>query len=113
VTTDRAQPTDQTHQVLPFRRRGVSPGSALQFRLPASQTQTSGDDLARYEGGGGEDNYRHRMLVNLAGLVVTVALATAGAWLAITIADMRKNQDCYLSGRRNCTPIDAQSLQNR
>jgi len=22
------------------------------------------------------------------------------------IADMRKNQDCLLSGRRNCAPID-------
>jgi hypothetical protein len=24
---------------------------------------------------------------------------------------MRKNQDCYLSGRRNCTPIDVKVLE--
>jgi hypothetical protein len=49
------------------------------------------------------------MLVNIAAIIFTIVLASAGAWLAIKIADMRKNQDCYLSGRRNCTPIDMQS----
>jgi hypothetical protein len=38
------------------------------------------------------------MIVNLAALAFTVALAVAGVWLAIQIADMRKNQDCLLSG---------------
>ena len=112
VIPDRAPSSDQDHQVLPFRRRGAPPSNAFQLRWPA-RAHPGGDDLARYERGGAEDNYRHRMLVNLAGLVVAIMLATAGAWLAITIADMRKNQDCYLSGRRNCTPIDVQSLQNR
>jgi hypothetical protein len=73
----------------------------------------SPDSLAKYEGGAAEDNYRHRMAVNVAGFVFTVALAAAGVWLAVTIADMRKNQDCFLSGRRNCTPIDTQSLPSR
>jgi hypothetical protein len=67
--------------------------------------------LAKYEGGEADDNYRHRMLVNFAALAVTVALASAGIWLAIQIAEMRKNQDCYLSGRRNCTPIDVKVLE--
>jgi hypothetical protein len=66
-------------------------------------------DLAKYERGDVEDDYRHRMWVNLAAIIVTVMLASGGAWLAIKIADMRKNQDCYLSGRRNCTPIDLQA----
>src|SRR5262245_63318815 len=53
------------------------------------------EDLAKYEGGGEQDdNYRHRMMVNLTALGVTIALALAGVWLAIQIADMRKNQDC-------------------
>ncbi len=65
---------------------------------------------AKYEGGEvDDDNYRHRMMVNLAALAFTVVLAIAGAWLAIQIADMRKNQDCVLSGRRNCTPIDVKA----
>jgi hypothetical protein len=29
----------------------------------------------------------------------------------IQIADMRKKQDCVLSGRRNCTPIDVNVLE--
>jgi hypothetical protein len=27
-------------------------------------------------------------------------------WLAISIADLRKNQDCALTGRRGCMPIE-------
>jgi hypothetical protein len=69
------------------------------------------EDLAKYEGGAAEDGYRHRMMVNLAALVVTVLLALAGSWLALTIAEMRKNQDCVLSGRRNCTPIDVKHVR--
>jgi hypothetical protein len=100
--------------VLPFRRRGAPTGGAYRARLPATEPPTDAPaDLAQYEGGAVEDNYRHRMLVNLAGLAFTIVLAIAGAWLAVTIADMRKNQDCYLSGRRNCTPIDVPSLQGR
>jgi hypothetical protein len=70
------------------------------------------EGLAKYEGGvEQDDNYRHRMIVNLAALAFTVALAVAGIWLAIQIADMRKNQDCLLSGRRNCAPVDVKALE--
>jgi len=114
VTSERAPSPDPDHQVLPFRRRGAPPDGAYRRSLPAAEPQAgSADDLARYEGGTVEDNYRHRMLVNLAGLAFTIVLAVAGAWLAVTIADMRKNQDCYLSGRRNCTPIEVPSLQGK
>jgi hypothetical protein len=44
-------------------------------------------------------------------LLFTVALAAAGVWLAIQIAEMRRNQDCVLSGRRNCTPVDINALE--
>jgi hypothetical protein len=110
VPSDHARTPGEPHQVLPFRRRGAPPPAALRPQGPAPD---SPDEFAKYEGGEVEDNYRHRMLVNLAALAATIVLATAGAWLAVTIADMRKNQDCYLSGRRNCTPIDPQSLQSR
>ena len=107
VTPGRAQGTSESGNVIPFRPRDGrhSPSQGV----PADVT----DDLAKYEHSGVEDDYRHRMVMNVAALVFTIVLATAGAWLAVTIADMRKNQDCYLSGRRNCTPIDVQSLQNR
>jgi hypothetical protein len=91
-------------KVIPFRPRQGG-------RVPEDANTAGPENLAKYEGGGGEDDYRHRMMMNAAALAVTIILATAGAWLAITIGDMRKNQDCYLSGRRNCTPIDVPSLQ--
>jgi hypothetical protein len=111
VTPDHAQTTDEPHQVLPFRRRGVLAAGGI--RRPEREQPDGPDSLAKYEGGAVDDNYRHRMMVNFAGLAVTIALATAGVWLAVTIADMRKNQDCYLSGRRDCTPIDTQSTMPR
>jgi len=51
------------------------------------------------------------MVVNLAALAFTIVLALAGVWLAMQIADMRKNQDCLLSGRRNFAPIYAHALE--
>jgi hypothetical protein len=40
-------------------------------------------------------------------------LALAGVWLAIQIADLRKNQDCVLSGRRDCAPIDVNAHERK
>lgn len=64
------------------------------------------EDLAKYEGGESSDDYRHRMLVNVTVFVFVVGLIGAGIWLADTMAAMRKNQDCVLSGRRGCTPVE-------
>ena len=44
--------------------------------------------------------------MNVAGFVVVAGLIVAGLWLAFSIADLRKNQDCALSGRRNCMTIE-------
>jgi len=114
VTPDRPKVTDDDHQVLPFRPRGPSAGGNLgwRWRLRAPEAPpTPVEGLAKYEGGEQEDNYRHRMLVNVAAVLFTAALAIAGAWLVVQIADMRKNQDCVLSGRRNCAPIDVKALE--
>jgi hypothetical protein len=46
------------------------------------------------------------MIVNVAAFAVVAALIGAGLWLADTMATMRKNQDCVLSGRRGCTPVE-------
>lgn len=61
--------------------------------------------LADFENGRGGDDYRHRMLVNVAVFAVAALLVLGGIWLAIQIADLRKAQDCVLSGRRNCATI--------
>ena len=94
----------ESGNVIPFRPR--SPRAASHDAESVSSPGTAGpQDLAKYERSGGDDDYRHRMITNAAALLFTIALAGAGAWLAITIGDMRRNQDCFLSGRRNCTPI--------
>lgn len=87
------QPTDETPRVLPFRHR-------------RSEELDSPDDLSQYERSEEPDDYRHRMWTNAAALIVVALLVGAGLWIADTMATMRKNQDCVLSGRRGCTPVE-------
>jgi hypothetical protein len=67
--------------------------------------ETPVKDLSKYENIKGEDDYRHRMTMNALALVATSILVVVGLWLAVSIADMRKKQDCYLQGGRNCNQI--------
>ena len=71
-----------------------------------ANTQPAANDLSRYERPRDEgDDFRHRMLANVAALAFTVALTAIGIWLAVSIADLRKTQDCVLMGRRDCARI--------
>jgi len=56
------------------------------------------------------DDYRQRMINNGLGLLACVLLVAGGIWIATTMAEVRRNQDCVLSGRRNCAPIPAPSV---
>ena len=63
-------------------------------------------DLSRYERAREEpDDFRQRMLANIAGFAFTVALMAIGIWLVMSIADLRRTQDCVLMGRRDCVRI--------
>lgn len=64
------------------------------------------EDLTKYERGENPDDYRHRMMVNVAAFIFVIGLIAAGLWLADTMAAMRRNQDCVLSGRSGCTPVE-------
>jgi hypothetical protein len=44
-------------------------------------------------------------------IIFVTILVAAGIWIADTMAEMQKQQDCVLQGRRNCAPIDVQALQ--
>jgi hypothetical protein len=92
---------DGARRVIPLRRSGRA-GMAS----PRPAHQPAAPDLAQYERGGDEDDYRHRMMVNGAALLFTVLLVVGGIWLAIKMAELRKNQDCVFAGRLNCTQID-------
>jgi len=63
-------------------------------------------DLAKFERGNDGDDYRHRMLVNVAAFVFVLGLIGAGLWLADAMAQLRKDEDCVLSGRRGCMPVE-------
>jgi hypothetical protein len=86
--------------VLLFRPRGAL------FTRHAPQPSPV-EDLGKFEHADDTpDDYRHRMTMNGLALIVTILLVVAGIWIADTMATMRKNQDCVLSGRRGCTPVD-------
>lgn len=94
-------PSEPKGQILKFRPRGSL------FARPVPRPPV--DDLKKYESApdGEPDDYRHRMIMNGLGLLVTVFLIVVGVWIADVMAKMRKDQDCVLSGRRNCVTIDA------
>lgn len=105
---------DDEHVVVKFRPRTSAhpPGRREEPALanappPAPTTARPGArDLSRYERTRDEpDDFRHRMLANVAALSFTVALTVIGIWLAMSIADLRKTQDCVLMGRRDCARI--------
>jgi hypothetical protein len=93
-------PEDEKGRVVPFRRRE-------QPRRDAGNEPVEG--LEKYSGSDEPDDYRQRMTNNGLALLFCVLLAGAGLWLANTIADLRKKQDCVLSGRRDCATIAAPS----
>jgi hypothetical protein len=93
-------PSEPKGHVLPFRPRGAL------FARPTLRSSPV-EDLGKFERAeDAPDDYRHRMTMNGLALLVTVLLVIAGIWIADTMATMRKNQDCVLTGRRGCTPVD-------
>ena len=111
MKTQRPIISDDEHVVLKFRpRTSAHPPGGREEPDPAkhqgTNTQPAANDLSRYERPRDEgDDFRHRMLANVAALAFTVALTAIGIWLAVSIADLRKTQDCVLMGRRDCARI--------
>lgn len=91
-------PSDGDRQVISFRTRRPAAGPP---------EHAAKDDLSAYAHTPEDPaEYRHRMAVNAAVALVVLALIGAAIWLADTMAEMRRNQDCVLSGRRGCTPVE-------
>ncbi|MEY2503397.1 MAG: hypothetical protein QOI07_3734 [Verrucomicrobiota bacterium] len=112
MKSQRPVSTDDEHRVLKFRPRTLAqpPGRQSEPDREISQDHVWQDanDLSRYERAREEpDDFRHRMLANIAAFAFTVALTAIGIWLAMSIADLRKTQDCVLMGRRDCARISS------
>jgi hypothetical protein len=85
----------------------IRTGRRYQPAAEAPQASERSDHLGRYMQGEEPDDFRHRMIVNGIAFLFVAALVIAGVWLAGTLATMRKNQDCVLSGKRGCSPVEA------
>jgi hypothetical protein len=91
--------------VVPFRvspMNGSLPPAARKASV-SDDADVEPDDFALPED---HKTYRDRMLVNLAALGLLALLIAAGLWLADAMATLRQNEDCVLSGRHDCTPLD-------
>ena len=110
MKTQQPIASQDEHRVLEFRPRASArpPGrkAGLGNQVPERDIGHEPNDLSRYERDRSEpDDFRRRMLANVAAFAFTVALTAVGLWLAMSIADMRRTQDCVLMGRRDCARI--------
>jgi len=97
------QPDDERGRVLPFQRHG----QARPRVAPRPPDDSPVEDVGKYARSEEPDNYRQRMINNALAFAFCILLVAIGVWLATSIAEMRKNQDCVLSGRRNCANVVA------
>jgi hypothetical protein len=113
VNTQRPIAPDEDHRVIQFRPRSALHAPQLRTPLqvqprPQQEKLVEPLDLSRYEKPRvAPDDFRQRMLANIAAFAFTVALTAVGIWLAMSIADLRRTQDCVLMGRRDCVRISA------
>ena len=104
--TTRPAPGDGEHVVLKFRPRTSAHPPGRNEDPAAPRDLPAASDLSRYERPRDEpDDFGHRMLANVAAVAFTIALTAIGIWLAMSIADLRRTQDCVLMGRRDCARI--------
>ena len=101
----RPSSDEETGRVVPLRPRLL--GRAA--RRVGLAGRPAVEDIGKYEGGGREDDYRHRMFMNVLGFLTCAILVAAGVWIANAIAELRSHQDCVFSGRHDCAHIDVPS----
>ena len=115
MKTQQPIASDEEHRVLKFRPRTLAhpPGqrgeTGKRSHSKPSHSEAGRPQAENLSHVGRDrqepDDFRHRMLANLAAFAFTVALTAIGIWLAVSIADLRKTQDCVLMGRRDCAHI--------
>lgn len=96
------QRDEERGQVVAFRPRAPRARNDNVKRFEPRRSPVN--DLSQYARDT-DDNYRHRMINNFLAFLVLVIIVYCGVWLANTMAQMRKDQDCVLTGRTNCAPI--------
>jgi hypothetical protein len=103
MTSQGPSKDEEKGRVLPFRpRKAHSWNAHLRLR---DKPRSPVEDLSKYSRDPDEDNFQHRMKVNLLAFAMLALIVACGIWLTSTMSEMRRNQDCVLSGRTNCAPI--------
>jgi hypothetical protein len=91
-------------QILKFEPR--RPGTSFFASSTPQPVESDFDDFARFEQEQDEPiDYRHRMIMNLIAFAILTLLVGLGVWIADTITDLQREQDCLMQGRSNCLPI--------
>jgi hypothetical protein len=102
MASQRQSKGEEPSRVLPFRPRASrSWNDKLRLREPRPPV----DNLSKYSRSPGQDDYRHRMLINLLAFLVLSLLVCCGVWLTDNISPGAKVRDCALIGQTNCMPI--------
>jgi hypothetical protein len=101
----RQSPEEETGRVVQLRPRLGLPGRRVP-RPAGVPGQPVIEDIGKYERDGRDDDYRHRMFMNVLGFLTCAMLVAAGVWIANAIAELRSHQDCVLSGRHDCAHLD-------
>jgi hypothetical protein len=103
------QPTkdEDSDRILPFRSRGSRSWNE-KVRLP-DRWCSPVRDLSKYSRGPEEDDYPHQMFMNLLAFLVLSVIVGCGIWLADSMSERKKDQDCGQISRIYCVPIPGPS----
>lgn len=89
-------------QVIAFRPRTSEHSPHPQ---PGSLPPATEDRVREKPDAADADDFKQRMLTNVAAFLFLAGLTGAGIWLAASISDLRRTQDCVLANRPNCAQI--------
>lgn len=107
MSTNESATSDTGGRILQFRpRQRIGFRPLLRNDRPTASSPVP--DLSEFEES--SDNYSHRMIVNALAFAFTLALMVAGIWLADSMAEVRKKQDCALMGRHDCAQITSPTI---
>jgi hypothetical protein len=102
MATQEPLRTEERGLVLPFRPRAVRSRSE---KLLREQARSPVPDLSRFHRQPDDEDYGHRMLMNVLAFAVLSVMIFFGVWIADNMTQRTQVQDCILLGRNNCVPI--------
>jgi len=109
VTRMASQPTKDVDKgrVLPFRASAPHSWNA-RLRL-RDQSRSPVSDLSKFSRGPEEDDYPHRIFMNLLAFLVLSFIVGCGILLVDNMYERNKDPDCRLMSRTDCVPIPGSS----